>query len=211
MAPLILVSVLSPFHHHLSLSSLFHHGPTISSDGGSHSHSSDSLGYRSHLFQSTIFDAQIFKRTVSSFPPPPFLFTLSNATRFQAYTLAYHSRMRRGPSARSLLVPVSLRILIIVQCKRLKLRCDRRNPCGSCVKRDTVQRCQYTAAAAEKMSVHYFLHSFSAHFDPRSQRRPVTAQSTPNSRVSACSDFRRRASCSNHNYQYLLGQLPIPP
>ncbi|KAF8273547.1 hypothetical protein EI94DRAFT_1155357 [Lactarius quietus] len=44
--------------------------------------------------------------------------------------------MRRGPS-----------------CKRLKLRCDRRNPCGSCVKRDTVQRCQYTAAAAEKIDV----------------------------------------------------------
>jgi len=48
------------------------------------------------------------------------------------------------------------RILIIAQCKRLKLRCDRRSPCGSCVKRDTVQRCQYTAAAAEKMLVlHY--------------------------------------------------------
>ncbi|KAH8990735.1 hypothetical protein EDB86DRAFT_2801882, partial [Lactarius hatsudake] len=41
----------------------------------------------------------------------------------------------------------------ITVCKRLKLRCDRRNPCGSCVKRDTVQRCQYTAAAAEKIDV----------------------------------------------------------
>ena len=45
-------------------------------------------------------------------------------------------------------------VLKATQCKRLKLRCDRRNPCGSCVKRDTVQRCQYTAAAAEKMYVH---------------------------------------------------------
>ncbi|KAH9974335.1 hypothetical protein BGW80DRAFT_1170619, partial [Lactifluus volemus] len=41
----------------------------------------------------------------------------------------------------------------ITVCKRLKLRCDRRTPCGSCVKRDTVQRCQYTAAAAEKIDV----------------------------------------------------------
>ncbi|KZT60015.1 hypothetical protein CALCODRAFT_414223, partial [Calocera cornea HHB12733] len=39
------------------------------------------------------------------------------------------------------------------QCKRLKLRCDRRTPCGSCVKRDTVPRCQYTAAATEKVDV----------------------------------------------------------
>ncbi|KAI0312706.1 hypothetical protein OF83DRAFT_1031872, partial [Amylostereum chailletii] len=38
-------------------------------------------------------------------------------------------------------------------CKRLKLKCDRRTPCGSCVKRDTVHRCQYSAAAAEKIDV----------------------------------------------------------
>ncbi|KAI9438278.1 hypothetical protein H4582DRAFT_252611 [Lactarius indigo] len=43
--------------------------------------------------------------------------------------------------------------VVCAECKRLKLRCDRRNPCGSCVKRDTVQRCQYTAAAAEKIDV----------------------------------------------------------
>ena len=40
------------------------------------------------------------------------------------------------------------------QCKRLKLKCDRRIPCSSCLKRDTVQRCIYTQAAAEKMSVY---------------------------------------------------------
>lgn len=39
------------------------------------------------------------------------------------------------------------------QCKRLKLKCDRRTPCGSCTKRDTVARCVYSPAAAEKVSV----------------------------------------------------------
>ncbi|KAF9514307.1 hypothetical protein BS47DRAFT_1281008, partial [Hydnum rufescens UP504] len=38
-------------------------------------------------------------------------------------------------------------------CKRLKLKCDRRAPCGSCVKRDTVARCLYSAAAAEKIDL----------------------------------------------------------
>ncbi|KAI0031509.1 hypothetical protein K488DRAFT_8679, partial [Vararia minispora EC-137] len=41
----------------------------------------------------------------------------------------------------------------ITVCKRLKLKCDRRSPCSSCVKRDTVSRCQYSAAAAEKIDV----------------------------------------------------------
>ncbi|EJU01321.1 hypothetical protein DACRYDRAFT_52998, partial [Dacryopinax primogenitus] len=41
----------------------------------------------------------------------------------------------------------------ITVCKRLKLKCDRRVPCGSCVKRDTTNRCQYTAAASEKIDV----------------------------------------------------------
>ncbi|KZV96017.1 hypothetical protein EXIGLDRAFT_593558, partial [Exidia glandulosa HHB12029] len=41
----------------------------------------------------------------------------------------------------------------ITVCKRLKLKCDRRAPCGSCVKRDTVSRCAYSAAAAEKIDV----------------------------------------------------------
>jgi positive regulator of sigma E activity len=39
------------------------------------------------------------------------------------------------------------------QCKRLKLKCDRRIPCSSCQKRDCVSRCVYSQAAAEKMLV----------------------------------------------------------
>ncbi|KAF8510904.1 hypothetical protein JB92DRAFT_2644444, partial [Gautieria morchelliformis] len=41
----------------------------------------------------------------------------------------------------------------VTVCKRLKLKCDRRTPCSSCLKRDTVPRCTYTAAAAEKIDV----------------------------------------------------------
>lgn len=40
------------------------------------------------------------------------------------------------------------------QCKRLKLKCDRRAPCSSCTKRDTVARCIYSPAAAEKVDLH---------------------------------------------------------
>ncbi|KAH7106830.1 hypothetical protein BKA62DRAFT_765406 [Auriculariales sp. MPI-PUGE-AT-0066] len=43
--------------------------------------------------------------------------------------------------------------VVCAECKRLKLKCDRRVPCGSCVKRDTVNRCTYSAAAAEKIDV----------------------------------------------------------
>ena len=49
--------------------------------------------------------------------------------------------------------PVQLSPLTPFQCKRLKLKCDRRTPCGSCTKRDTVARCVYSPAAAEKVSV----------------------------------------------------------
>ncbi|EPS96404.1 hypothetical protein FOMPIDRAFT_1091714, partial [Fomitopsis schrenkii] len=41
----------------------------------------------------------------------------------------------------------------ITVCKRLKLKCDRRTPCSSCLKRDTVPRCIYSQAAAEKIDV----------------------------------------------------------
>ncbi|KDQ07534.1 hypothetical protein BOTBODRAFT_76690, partial [Botryobasidium botryosum FD-172 SS1] len=41
----------------------------------------------------------------------------------------------------------------VTVCKRLKLKCDRRNPCGACVKRDAVARCLYSPAAAEKIDV----------------------------------------------------------
>ncbi|KAG1793066.1 uncharacterized protein HD556DRAFT_1220368, partial [Suillus plorans] len=42
----------------------------------------------------------------------------------------------------------------VTVCKRLKLKCDRRAPCGSCTKRDTVARCIYSPAAAEKVDLH---------------------------------------------------------
>ncbi|KAF7292814.1 Fungal specific transcription [Mycena indigotica] len=44
--------------------------------------------------------------------------------------------------------------VVCAECKRLKLKCDRRTPCGSCVKRDTVARCVYSPAAAEKVDLH---------------------------------------------------------
>ncbi|KII91766.1 hypothetical protein PLICRDRAFT_696757 [Plicaturopsis crispa FD-325 SS-3] len=53
-----------------------------------------------------------------------------------------------GPQIRSRVT------VVCAECKRLKLRCDRRSPCGSCVKRDTVSRCVYSPAAAEKVDLH---------------------------------------------------------
>ncbi|KAF7329927.1 Fungal specific transcription [Mycena kentingensis (nom. inval.)] len=44
--------------------------------------------------------------------------------------------------------------VVCAECKRLKLRCDRKTPCGSCVKRDTLARCVYSPAAAEKVDLH---------------------------------------------------------
>ncbi|KAJ7594251.1 hypothetical protein C8J56DRAFT_431833 [Mycena floridula] len=44
--------------------------------------------------------------------------------------------------------------VVCAECKRLKLKCDRRTPCSSCTKRDTVQRCIYSPAAAEKVDLH---------------------------------------------------------
>ncbi|GJE86336.1 hypothetical protein PsYK624_024160 [Phanerochaete sordida] len=43
--------------------------------------------------------------------------------------------------------------VVCAECKRLKLKCDRRTPCSSCVKRDTMARCVYSQAAAEKIDV----------------------------------------------------------
>ncbi|KAJ7772886.1 hypothetical protein DFH07DRAFT_725967, partial [Mycena maculata] len=43
--------------------------------------------------------------------------------------------------------------VVCAECKRLKLKCDRRTPCGSCIKRDTVVRCIYSPAA-EKVDLH---------------------------------------------------------
>ncbi|OJA13254.1 hypothetical protein AZE42_11181 [Rhizopogon vesiculosus] len=68
---------------------------------------------------------------------------------FQSFALSYqftilsHNRQVRS------------RVTVVcAECKRLKLKCDRRAPCGSCTKRDTVARCIYSPAAAEKVDLH---------------------------------------------------------
>ena len=40
-----------------------------------------------------------------------------------------------------------------IQCKRLKLKCDRRTPCDQCMKRETTQKCVYQANAADCLYV----------------------------------------------------------
>ncbi|KAJ7125369.1 hypothetical protein C8R44DRAFT_541457, partial [Mycena epipterygia] len=44
--------------------------------------------------------------------------------------------------------------VVCAECKRLKFKCDRRSPCGSCVKRDVVVRCIYSPAAAQRPDLH---------------------------------------------------------
>ncbi|KAK7683807.1 hypothetical protein QCA50_013183 [Cerrena zonata] len=58
-----------------------------------------------------------------------------------------HSKYSNGPHIRSRIT------VVCAECKRLKLKCDRRTPCSSCLKRDTVQRCIYSQAATEKIDV----------------------------------------------------------
>ncbi|GLB39910.1 hypothetical protein LshimejAT787_0704200 [Lyophyllum shimeji] len=59
------------------------------------------------------------------------------------------------PAAPSAAPQIRSRITVVcAECKRLKLKCDRRTPCGSCTKRDTVSRCIYSPAAAEKVDLH---------------------------------------------------------
>ena len=97
-----------------------------------------------------------------SFPLLPLPFILCGATGTQAC-----SRPSKARSWRSLSLPGIANFLVhrspqpssrwnrqltrVFQCKRLKLKCDRRTPCSSCIKRDTVQRCVYSQAAAEKV------------------------------------------------------------
>lgn len=98
----------------------------------------------------------------------------------QPNSFASHRRLCRGPSKSSPFTPTSNP----TQCKRLKLKCDRRTPCGSCTKRDTVARCVYSPAAAEKVSVPL---SFSSQpsLTPTNQRPPLPQQPPYPSRVSA--------------------------
>lgn len=70
----------------------------------------------------------------------------------QSDPLAHHRCLCRGKL--SLNICASLSSILLPQCKRLKLKCDRRSPCSSCTKRDTVARCIYSPAAAEKVDLH---------------------------------------------------------
>lgn len=69
----------------------------------------------------------------------------------QSNPFPHHRCLCRG--RRHLLHPQFFFTHSQTQCKRLKLKCDRRNPCGSCTKRDTIPRCVYSPAAAEKVYV----------------------------------------------------------
>ncbi|TDL20973.1 hypothetical protein BD410DRAFT_790331 [Rickenella mellea] len=48
------------------------------------------------------------------------------------------------------------------ECKRLKLKCDRRTPCGACVKRDTTDKCIYASGASEKIDAQFVLNKHTA-------------------------------------------------
>ncbi|KAI0088272.1 hypothetical protein BDY19DRAFT_950037 [Irpex rosettiformis] len=72
--------------------------------------------------------------------------------------------------------------VVCAECKRLKLKCDRRTPCSSCLKRDTVQRCIYTQAAAEKIdiqSLHNRLLVVEGHLAQLTSGSPTTLASLP--------------------------------
>ncbi|OBZ76225.1 hypothetical protein A0H81_03391 [Grifola frondosa] len=56
-------------------------------------------------------------------------------------------KFSNGPHIRSRIT------VVCAECKRLKLKCDRRTPCSSCLKRDTTARCVYSQAAVEKIDV----------------------------------------------------------
>lgn len=70
----------------------------------------------------------------------------------QSDPLAHHRCLCRGKL--NLDVCNAASSILSTQCKRLKLKCDRRSPCSSCTKRDTVARCIYSPAAAEKVDLH---------------------------------------------------------
>ncbi|KAI4523117.1 hypothetical protein K525DRAFT_237192 [Schizophyllum commune Loenen D] len=66
---------------------------------------------------------------------------------------AYDAAAPGGSGAQNL-PQVRARITVVcAECKRLKLKCDRKMPCGSCVKREATSKCQYSAAAAEKVDL----------------------------------------------------------
>ncbi|KAL1748260.1 hypothetical protein HDZ31DRAFT_60455 [Schizophyllum fasciatum] len=67
---------------------------------------------------------------------------------------AAYDTIAPGGSGTQHLPQVRARITVVcAECKRLKLKCDRKMPCGSCVKREATAKCQYSAAAAEKVDL----------------------------------------------------------
>ncbi|KAG8883276.1 hypothetical protein FRB98_003184 [Tulasnella sp. 332] len=59
-----------------------------------------------------------------------------------------------GTSSQHPSTNVRARVTVVCQeCKRLKLKCDRRTPCGSCVKRSTINKCEYSQAASDKVDL----------------------------------------------------------
>lgn len=65
-----------------------------------------------------------------------------------------HDTISSAASGAQHLPQVRARITVVcAECKRLKLKCDRKMPCGSCVKREATSKCHYSAAAAEKVDL----------------------------------------------------------
>lgn len=85
--------------------------------------------------------------------------------------------------------------VVCAECKRLKLKCDRRTPCGSCTKRDTVARCVYSPAAAEKVDLHSLNNRLS---QVESQLAQFTASGP------RCHPHHPKASGSSHPDRVLL-------
>ncbi|KAK7019919.1 hypothetical protein R3P38DRAFT_1230425 [Favolaschia claudopus] len=97
--------------------------------------------------------------------------------------------------------------VVCAECKRLKLKCDRRTPCGSCVKRDTTVRCIYSPAAAEKVDLHS-LNNRLIHIEQWMQQLgaegpPLLSTNNPPLPLSAPAQM--------HQQQLLLPQVLLPP
>ncbi|KAF8902573.1 hypothetical protein CPB84DRAFT_1707532 [Gymnopilus junonius] len=111
------------------------------------------------------------------------------------------------PSASSTAPQIRSRITVVcAECKRLKLKCDRRTPCGSCTKRDTVVRCIYSPAAAEKVDLHSLnnrliqVESFISMISSGQQQLPAFQSSYLLPNPSAASSSSTPASSFNLNF-----------
>ncbi|KAL4269218.1 hypothetical protein AB1N83_003241 [Pleurotus pulmonarius] len=111
-----------------------------------------------------------------------------------------------APSSASASAPGSIRSRITVvcaECKRLKLKCDRRTPCGSCQKRDTVSRCIYSPAAAEKVDLHSLNNRLI-------QVETTLTQMTSGSSTPFVSSYPPASGPSNYNKQSSVCHSNIP-